>query len=75
MGSISRSRPFLRINYTVDTCYVVSATKTNFLSCILHLRPSLVDYVTKLTHVWYSSANRSLYGRYLMNTLLGMVYF
>ena len=41
MGSFSRPRPFLRINYTVDTCYVVSATKTNFLSCILHLRPSL----------------------------------
>ena len=32
MGSFSRSRPFLRTNYTVDTCYVVSATKTNFLS-------------------------------------------
>ena len=27
------------------------------------------------THYMYSSANRSLYGRYLMNTLLGMVYF
>ena len=52
VGSISRPRPFLRINYTVDTCYVVSATKTNFLSCILHLRPSLVGYVTKLTHLW-----------------------
>ena len=52
MGSISRSRPFLRINYTVDTCYVVSATKTNFLSCVLHPKPSLVGYVTKLTHLW-----------------------
>ena len=30
MGSFSRPRPFLHINYTVDTCYVVSATKTNF---------------------------------------------
>ena len=30
-----------------------------------------------MKHQWlkYSSANRSLYGRYLMNTLLGMVYF
>ena len=51
MGFFSRPRPFLRINYTVDTCYVVSATKSNFLSCILHLRRSLVGYVTKLTHL------------------------
>ena len=51
MGFFSRPRPFLRINYTVATCYVVSATKTNFLSCILHLRPSLVGYVTTLTHM------------------------
>ena len=26
-------------------------------------------------HKIYSSANRSLYGRYLMNTFFGMVYF
>ena len=46
MGSFSRPRPFMRINYTVDTCCVVSATKTSFLPCILHLRPLVVGYVT-----------------------------
>ena len=44
MGSFSRPCPFLHINYTVDTCCVVSATKTSFLPCILHLRPPLVGY-------------------------------
>ena len=54
MGSFSRPRPFWRINYIVDTCCVVSATKTSFLPCILHLRPPLVGYVT-IKHI---------YGRY-----------
>ena len=44
MGSFSRPRPFLRINYTADTCCAVSATKTSFLPCILHLRPTSVGY-------------------------------
>ena len=46
MGSFSRPRPFLRIYYTVNTCCVVSATKTSFLPRILHLRPPLDGYVT-----------------------------
>ena len=61
MGSFSRPRPYLRINYTVDSCYFVSATRTNFLSCILHLRPSLVGYVAKLYgRYWRYKHNISL---------------
>ena len=45
MGSFSRSRPFLRIHHTVDACYV-SATKTNFSPCILHLGPASVGNKT-----------------------------
>ena len=51
MGSFSRPRPFLRINYTFDYCRIVSATKTSFSSCILHLRPPLEGYVT-IKHIY-----------------------
>ena len=50
MGSFSRPRPFLRINYTVDTCCVVSATETSFLPSILHLRPPLERICNNKTH-------------------------
>ena len=61
MGSFSRPLPFLRFNYTVDTCCVVSADKTSFLPCILHLRPSLEGYVTIKTHrYWRCKHNISL---------------
>ena len=51
MSSFSEPRPFLRINYTVDTCCVVSATKTSLLPCILHLKPPFEGYVTIKTHL------------------------
>ena len=63
MGSFSRIRPFLRMYYTADTCCVVSATKTSFLPCILHLRPHLEGYVT-IKHIsdryWRCKHNISL---------------
>ena len=37
--------------------------------CIVHAKAVLICQYRK-----YNSANRSLYGRYLINTLLGMVY-
>ena len=46
--SFSVPRPFLCINYTVDTCYVVSATTTTFLPRVLYLRPTSVGYLTKI---------------------------
>ena len=46
MGSFSRPRPFLHIHHTVDACYALFVTKTNFSSCILHLGPPSVGNKT-----------------------------
>ena len=50
--------------------------KTNFLLLLDYtLEFLLAAQAGSILHGFYNSAKRLLYGRYLMNTLLGMVYF